>query len=355
MRNLIKLHSLCLSSSNKLFHSQLSEFQICFLSSLSRSSKLSQSKKTQQTHLKNQAETSKSNTFGLLFNEITAILGTDHLNTDRTQSGNLISKEINVEGNKVKEEHPDCTQGVCRNAEESFLQEKDVSPEVHKITQIVRAEKSPVSMEERLENLGVGFDPEVVEKVLKRCFKVPCLALRFFNWVKLRDGFRHTTRTYNTMLYIAGEAGEFRLVEKLVEDMEKNLCEKDIKTWTILISLYGNAKLISKALLVFNNMRKCGCEPDSHVYMKMICALCAAGKDDIAMEFYKEMVQKEMGIDMSLYKMLMNCLARSGDIAAVHSVADDMMRFWQTPEHIIYGYVLKSLCISGRIREALEL
>uniref|UniRef100_A0A2N9H617 Pentacotripeptide-repeat region of PRORP domain-containing protein n=1 Tax=Fagus sylvatica TaxID=28930 RepID=A0A2N9H617_FAGSY len=212
-----------------------------------------------------------------------------------------------------------------------------------------------ISMEERLENLGVGFDPEVVEKVLKRCFKVPCLALRFFNWVKLRDGFRHTTRTYNTMLYIAGEAGEFRLVEKLVEDMEKNLCEKDIKTWTILISLYGNAKLISKALLVFNNMRKCGCEPDSHVYMKMIRALCAAGKDDIAMEFYKEMVQKEMGIDMSLYKMLMNCLARSGDIAAVHSVADDMMRVWQTPEHIIYGYVLKRLCRADRIVDALEI
>ena len=102
-------------------------------------------------------------------------------------------------------------------------------------------------------------------------------------------------------------------------------------------------------------MRKCGCEPDSHVYMKMIRALCAAGKDDIAMEFYKEMVQKEMGIDMSLYKMLMNCVARSGDIAAVHSVADDMMRVWQTPKHIVYGYVLKSLCISGRIREALEL
>uniref|UniRef100_A0A2N9HKL7 Pentacotripeptide-repeat region of PRORP domain-containing protein n=1 Tax=Fagus sylvatica TaxID=28930 RepID=A0A2N9HKL7_FAGSY len=360
MRNLIKLHSLCLSSSNKLFHSQLSEFQICFLSSLSRSSKLSQSKKTQQTHLKNQAETSKSNTFGLLFNEITAILGTDHLNTDRTQSGNLISKEINVEGNKVKEEHPDCTQGVCRNAEESVLQEKDVSPEVHKITQIVRAEKSPVSMEERLENLGVGFDPEVVEKVLKRCFKVPCLALRFFNWVKLRDGFRHTTRTYNTMLYIAGEAGEFRLVEKLVEDMEKNLCEKDIKTWTILISLYGNAKLISKALLVFNNMRKCGCEPDSHVYMKMIRALCAAGKDDIAMEFYKEMVQKEMGIDMSLYKMLMNCVARSGDIAAVHSnEALEWIRDLKSKDVTLdaeyFETLVKGLCRADRIVDALEI
>jgi pentatricopeptide repeat protein len=31
-----------------------------------------------------------------------------------------------------------------------------------------------------------------------------------------------------------------------------------------------------------------------------------------------------------------------------------MMRVCQIPEHNVYGYVLKSLCISGRIREALE-
>jgi hypothetical protein len=30
------------------------------------------------------------------------------------------------------------------------------------------------------------------------------------------------------------------------------------------------------------------------------------------------------------------------------------MRVCQIPEHNVYGYVLKSLCISGRIREALE-
>lgn len=361
----MKLHSLCLRSSNKLSHSQLSEFQFCSYSSFSRSSK--RLKKTQDTHLKNQAETSTSSTFGLLFNEITEILGGDNFTTGKTQSGNLISGEVK----EVKEEFPDCTQGVCRNAEESVLQEKDnvlsledtqmgilggndVSIDVHKITEIVRAENGVVLMEERLENLGVGFDSEVVEKVLKRCFKVPGLALRFFNWVKLRDGFRHTTRIYNTMLFIAGEAGEFQLVEKLVEEMEKNFCEKDIKTWTILISLYGNSKLISKALLVFNNMRKCGCEPDVQVYKKMMRALCAAGKDDIAIEFYKEMVKKEMVIDMNLYKMIMNCFARLGDMGAIHSVAEDMMRVCQTPEHIVYGYVLKSLCISGRIREALE-
>jgi pentatricopeptide repeat protein len=370
MRNLIKFGCLCSNSSDRLFHFQLSKFQICLLSSLPRSSsKLSQPKKTtQDTHSKNPAETS---TFGLLFNEIKEILGADSFTADGTQSGISISKDIHGRDAEVKEEHPHRTEGVCGNAEDGILQEKDyvlaledtqlgnlggndVSPEVHKITQIVRAENGLVSMEEQLEKLSVRFDSEVVEKVLKRCFKVPHLSLRFFNWVKLRDGFRHTTKTYNTMLSIAGEAREFQLVEKLVEEMEKNLCEKDIKTWTIIISLYGNARLISKALLAFENMRKCGCEPDAQVYKKMIRALCSAGKADIAIEFYKEMNQKDVVLDVSLYKMLMDCMARSGDIAAVRTVADDMMRVCQIPENNVYGCVLKSLCISGRIREALE-
>ena len=40
------------------------------------------------------------------------------------------------------------------------------------------------SMEDKLEKLSLGFATEIAEKVLKRCFKVPHLALRFFNWVK---------------------------------------------------------------------------------------------------------------------------------------------------------------------------
>jgi pentatricopeptide repeat protein len=57
-------------------------------------------------------------------------------------------------------------------------------------------------------------------------------------------------------------------------------------------------------------MRKCGCEPDAQVYKKMIRALCFARKADIAIEFYKEMDQKDMVLDVGLYKMLMDCMAR---------------------------------------------
>ncbi|KAF8369274.1 hypothetical protein HHK36_032717 [Tetracentron sinense] len=307
-----------------------------------------------------------------LFNEIIEIIGTDNLTIHKNPTGISIPQEPHIRNLQKIEESPYVTQRVCKNAEEGIRLNdaepsvskdtqlgnsamNDVSPIVHKITEIVRDENGAISMEERLENLGFLFDSEIVEKVLMRCFKVRHLALKFFNWVKLRTGFCHTTKTYNTMIYIAGEAKEFNLVEKLLEEMEKNFCVKDIKTWTILISHYGKAKQIGKALMIFEKMRKSGCEPDKMAYKLIISALCTAGKPEIVMEFYKEMVHKDLGVDMNVYKLLLNCLSRSGDIAAVRLVADDMMKVSEIPALEVYSCMLKSFCISGRIREALEL
>ncbi|KAJ4705430.1 Pentatricopeptide repeat [Melia azedarach] len=352
MRNLTRLQSLSSNLSNKFSQYQHYRLQISHLSNLSKS---------KQLPLKSQ-----TNAIASLFNEITEILGADSVTPDKTRSRFSISKETEVEVTDVSDVYRSCAQAVCRNAQEDNLLALedtqmgnvggiDVSSVVHEITEIVRAEKDVVSMEERLENSGFRFEPEVVEKVLKRCFKVPHLALRFFGWVKLSEGFYPTTETYNTVFSIAGEAEELELMEKLEREMEMNSCEKNIKTWTILLSQYGKAKLIGKALTVFDKMRQCGFEPDAAAYKVMVRSLCNAGKGDIAIEFYKEMAQKEMLLDLSLYKMLLNCAARFGEVDVVHSIADDMIRIAQIPERDVYACVLKSFCISMRIREALEL
>ncbi|PWA84421.1 Pentatricopeptide repeat-containing protein [Artemisia annua] len=247
-----------------------------------------------------------------------------------------------------------CTEGVCENADTGRKVEKDVSAIVRKVTEVLRGEACVMSVEERLNEMDVEFDCDVVENVLKRCFKVPDLGLRFFDWVKVKNGRFVTTSVYNTMIYILGEAKRFELVEGLCEEMEKGSCKKDIKTWTILISQYGKTNAFGKVLLLFEEMKKAGFEPDLAVYKVMLHTLCKCGKADIAMEFYKEMVSREMQPDISLYKLLLDCLARSGDIDAIHFVADDMIKISEIPEGDVYAYMLKSFCISGRIREALE-
>ncbi|KAK4371745.1 hypothetical protein RND71_007129 [Anisodus tanguticus] len=230
----------------------------------------------------------------------------------------------------------------------------DVSPIVHKITGILRSGCDVISMEEKLENAGFEYNEEVVEKVLKRCFKVPHLALRFFNWVKSREGFSHTTSTYNTMIYMAAEAKEFHLVDELVEEMETSSCQKNLKTWSILLSHYGNAKLIGKALSMFEQLKKLGYEPDLRAYKIMLSSLCNAGKADIALEYFNEMIHKGLMLDAAISGQLLKCLANSGNIAAVHKVGNDVISFCSIPENHVYGLMLKSFCIAGRITEALE-
>ena len=111
--------------------------------------------------------------------------------------------------------------------------------------------------------------------------------------MKLNHGDYLTTESYNTMLYLAGEMKEFEMVERLVEEMENSECEKDIKTWTILLLHYGKAKLVGKSLLIFEKMRKLGFEPDAEAYGLMICLLMSLGKVRLHWSFtkrYSEMI-----------------------------------------------------------------
>ncbi|TXG70185.1 hypothetical protein EZV62_005120 [Acer yangbiense] len=340
MRYLTRLQSLCSNS-------QHSRLKISHLSSFSKSSKPLQPKKTNKPPLNSQTSYIAS-----LFSDITDILSVDNATPDKIPSGFIISSESHLKTPQVGEALHSCPQHVRTNVSKD---EPDISPVVHQITEIVRAEKGVVSMEERLENSGFLFEPKVVEKVLKRCFKVPHSALMFFSCVKLRQEFYHTTETYNTMLCIAGELRDFGLMEELERDMEINSCEKDIKTWTILVSQYGKAKLIAKAFKVFDKMKKCGFEPDVVAYRLMVRLLFNAGNGDIAFEFYKEMAQKEMALDLNLYRMVLNYVARLGNVDDVHSIVDDMMKIAQIPEYDVYSCMLKSFCVAGRIREALAL
>lgn len=360
MRNLIRFQSPHSNSTLNFLRFQLSQFQILRFSTLVRKRK--SSSRSSETQESQSPDTPGTSSFRSLFNEITEILGSESYVRDKISFRDL-GLEESAEGVALNgEEQLLCAPGVCENAEEEtegtqlvVLEENDVSSVVHQVTAAIRAGNGLVSMEERLGSLDVGFSSEVVEKVLKRCFKFPYLALGFFNWVRSRDGFQCSTSVLSTMLSIAGEAKDFKLVEKLVEEMEDYSLEKDIKTWTILISLYGKAKLTGKALMVYSKMRESGCEPDGLVYKTLVSSLSAAGKPELAMEFYQEMVKKGIGVvDMKMCKVLLSSLAASGDTASVLEIAMDMVASFKLSEHDVYHYILKSFCVSRRIKEALE-
>lgn len=218
----------------------------------------------------------------------------------------------------------------------------NVSEVVHRITEVLRSEVPGSSMEQRLENLGVTYTPRLVNMVLKRCFKKRHLGFRFFNWVNTVPGFQHTTETYNTMLYIVGEARSFGAMEELMDDMDKDMCLKDIKTWTILISSYGKARQIGKMLSTFQAMRKSGSVAvDSKVYRTILHALCNASRPELALEFYKDMPRK-MDFGSDIFRLLLCSLAGLNNAEAVFFVRDDMIKSMRYPEEYCYLETLRS-------------
>ncbi|KAG2248412.1 hypothetical protein Bca52824_088040 [Brassica carinata] len=102
-------------------------------------------------------------------------------------------------------------------------------------------------------------------------------------------------------------------------------------------------------------MKKDGFEPDAAAYNIMTRSLCIAGRGDLALEFYKEMIEKGITFGLRTYKMLLDCTAKTEEVDVVQSIADDMVRICEVSEHDAFGYFLKSFCVPGKIREDLEL
>ncbi|CAO2209562.1 unnamed protein product [Urochloa humidicola] len=229
----------------------------------------------------------------------------------------------------------------------------NISEAVHRITAVLRSQAPGSSMEQRLDNLGVTYTPQLVNMVLKRCFKVRQLGFWFFHWVKRLPGFRHTTETYNTILYITGEGRSFDIMEELAGEMDREMCPKDIKTWTIILSSYGKAGHIGKMLSTFEAMGKSeSVGIDSRVYRTVLHALCKANKPELALEFYKDM-PRNMEVGTDILRCLMRCLAATDNAAeAVCCIRDDMIKGMKHPEEYCYMEALRSFCISGKLDEA---
>uniref|UniRef100_A0A3B6RCR0 Pentacotripeptide-repeat region of PRORP domain-containing protein n=1 Tax=Triticum aestivum TaxID=4565 RepID=A0A3B6RCR0_WHEAT len=235
----------------------------------------------------------------------------------------------------------------------ALAQDPDIdSAQVQKITEVLRSEVPGLPFEEQLGSLGVVYTPRIVNMVLKRCFKKTHLGLRFHYWVKQLPGFHHTTETYNTTLFIAGEARSFGLMEELMGEMEKEMCPKDIKTWTIIIASYGKARQVGKMLSAFHAMKKSrSVAVDTRVYRTILRALCNNARHELALEFYKDM-PTNMDVGSDILRLLLCLLAGSNNAEAVFIIRDDMIKSARYPEEYCYLEVLRSFCVSGKLAEA---
>ncbi|KAI3913756.1 hypothetical protein MKW98_011817 [Papaver atlanticum] len=196
------------------------------------------------------------------------------------------------------------------------------------------------SAEEALEKLNCSLDPYQANQVLKQ-LQDHSITLGFFNWLKIRPGFKHDDYTYITMVGILGRARKFTYINQLLDEMTRNGCLPNVVTYNRLIHSYGRANHLNEALNVFHQMQEVGCEPDRVTYCTLIDIHAKAGYLDIAMDLYGKMQLAGLSPDQcSQSRVIINCLGKAGHLAAAYKLFNEMVSQGCVPNLVTYNTMI---------------
>ncbi|KAF2551186.1 hypothetical protein F2Q68_00036622 [Brassica cretica] len=108
---------------------------------------------------------------------------------------------------------------------------------------------------------------------------------------------------------------------KEVSRIFKSMPEKDVVSWTVMISAYGSHGQPREALHHFDETQKLGVKPDSVTFLALLSACGHAGFIDEGIKFFNEMGSK-YGVKPSVehYSCLIDILGRAGRLLEAYDI-----------------------------------
>ncbi|KAH9305119.1 hypothetical protein KI387_009523, partial [Taxus chinensis] len=162
---------------------------------------------------------------------------------------------------------------------------------IYHICTIVRYDS--MYMERSLQNLNLKLTSELVWRVLKDCAAHGKASYRFFNWAKHQPSYDPTTIEFEEMIKILGSTENWDQMWKTLNEMRHRGHALTDKTFAVIIESYGKAKLVNRAVEVFNRMKNnFNCQQTTHVYNALLRALCEARNDQGGYALIRRMIRK---------------------------------------------------------------
>jgi len=193
-----------------------------------------------------------------------------------------------------------------------------------------------------------------INEVLKHQ-KESGLALKFFDWARGQDGYKHDVCTYTTMIGILGRARNFDACTQLLQEMRREGCEPCVVTYNRLIHAYGRANYLGEAMRIFHQMREEGCAPDRVTYCTLVDLHSKAGFHDVAMDMYQQMQQAGFQPDTFTYSVIIHCLGKAGKVNAALKLFEEMVERGCVPSLVTYNIIIDMQAKSGNHVTAMKL
>ncbi|KAG2303262.1 hypothetical protein Bca52824_031913 [Brassica carinata] len=180
-------------------------------------------------------------------------------------------------------------------------------------------------------------------------------ALGFFYWLKRQPKFKHDEHTYTTMFGNLGRAKQFRVINKLLDEMVRDGCRPNTVTYNRLIHSYGRANYLNEAMNVFNQMQEAGCKPDRVTYCTLIDIHAKAGFLNIAMDMHQRIEAACISTDTFTYSVIINCLGKAGHLPAAHKLFCELIDQGCTPNLVTYNIMIDLHAKARNYQSALKL
>jgi pentatricopeptide repeat protein len=124
--------------------------------------------------------------------------------------------------------------------------------------------------------------------------------------------------------------------------------QRNIKTYTIMIDIYGKARQLSRAFSLFYGMQRVGFQPNVITYNAMVAACVRNNEPELAYEVFEEMQVSGFKPDKFTYGSLIDSCAKCGDVERAFEISDLMDANGIVKDQTIYS-ALMDAC--GRVHQ----
>ncbi|KAK9097106.1 hypothetical protein Sjap_022603 [Stephania japonica] len=228
--------------------------------------------------------------------------------------------------------------------------------DVEKLYRILRRFHSRVpKLELALQESQVPITCALVEKVLSRCGDAGNLGYRFYSWASTQPGYRHNYQVYKSMIKTLSKMRQFGAVWALIEEMRREHPQMlNADAFVILMRRFASARMVKKAVEVFDEMPKYGCEPDEYVFGCLLDALCKNGSVKEAALLFEEM-KTRFAPNIRHFTSLLYGWCKEGKLMEAKHVLVQMREAGFEPDIVVYNNLLSGYALAGKMQDAFDL
>ncbi|KAG6479116.1 hypothetical protein ZIOFF_062576 [Zingiber officinale] len=192
---------------------------------------------------------------------------------------------------------------------------------------------------------GTKVDSMMIGSILQACSGLLCLVL-----LKQVHAYaiRHRLLDHvleNTLVDVYGECGEVDHAHRIFRTMQ----DKDVVTWTSMITCYVNSGLLNEALRLFEDMVASNVEPDAVSLISVLAAVAGLSSFTKGKEIHGFTYRRWIETTGTIGSSLVDMYARCGDIEKSTKVFDSVRR----KDLILWTMMINASGLHGRGEEAI--